>query len=50
MGCVQDIAAGLQTKLGDPAAVFLLSSPAADKVAMAAAFSPAVVASGLQVT
>ena len=45
----QDAASGLLAQLGDPCAVFLVSSPEGGKVAMAAACSPAVVASGLQV-
>ena len=35
-------------KLGDPAAVFLISSVEEQKVSMVAAFSPAVVKKGLQ--
>lgn len=44
---VQDAAAQLQAQLGDPAAVFLATSPAAGKVAMAVAVSPAAVEGGL---
>lgn len=36
---MQDAAADLQAKLGDPAAVFLVSEVAEGKVSMAAAFS-----------
>jgi alanyl-tRNA synthetase len=46
-GSAQDAAADLQARLGDPAAVFLVSG-GEDKVSMVAAFSPAVVKSGLQ--
>lgn len=44
---LQDAAAQLQAQLGDPAAVFLVTSPAAGKVAMAVAASPAAVKAGL---
>ncbi len=45
---VQDAAAELQLKLGDPAAIFLVSAGGEGKVSMVAAFSPAVVKGGLQ--
>ncbi len=48
VGARQDAAADLQAKLGDPAAVFLVSAVAKGKVSMVAAFSPAVVKAGLQ--
>lgn len=44
---LQESAAQLLEKLGDPAAVFLISS-SEGKVSMVAAFSPAVVSKGLQ--
>ncbi len=46
---LQEAAAALQQRLGDPSAVFLAASPEEGKVAMAAAVSPAAVAGGLQV-
>lgn len=46
--CMQEAAAALQSTLGDPAAVVLLSSAGEGKVGMAAAFSPQVVKGGLQ--
>lgn len=45
---VQEAASQIQADLGDPAAVFLISSPDAHKVSMVAAFSPAVIGQGLQ--
>ena len=45
---VQEAASHLQTDLGDPAAVFLISSADAQKVSMVAAFSPTVISQGLQ--
>ena len=44
---LQESAAQLADRLGDPAAVFLISS-SEGKVSMVAAFSPAVVSKGLQ--
>ena len=49
MAVLQEAAAALQERLGDPSAVFLAASPEEGKVAMAAAISPAAVAGGLQV-
>lgn len=48
IGWVQEAAAALQSTLGDPSAVVLLSSAGEGKVGMAAAFSPEVVKEGLQ--
>lgn len=45
---VQEAASQIQADLGDPAAVFLISSPDAQKVSMVAAFSPTVIGQGLQ--
>ena len=46
--CLQEAASALQSTLGDPAAVVLLSAAGEGKVGMAAAFSPEVVKGGLQ--
>lgn len=45
---LQEAASQIQADLGDPAAVFLITSPDAHKVSMVAAFSPAVIGQGLQ--
>eukprot|EP00884_Botryococcus_braunii_P001202 jgi/Botrbrau1/11082/Bobra.0302s0024.1 len=45
---LQDAAADLQAKLGDPTGVFLASALPDGKVSMVAAFSPALVKSGAQ--
>lgn len=45
---LQEAASQIQADLGDPAAVFLISAPEANKVSMVAAFSPAVISQGLQ--
>ena len=45
---MQESASQIQTSLGDPAAVFLITSPDTQKVSMVAAFSPAVIKQGLQ--
>lgn len=44
---LQEAASQLQERLGDPAAVFLVTSPVADKVAMAVAVSPAAISAGV---
>ena len=44
---MQEAAGNLQAELGDPSAVFLVTSPAAGKVAMAVAASPAAVQASL---
>lgn len=44
---LQEAASQLQQQLGDPAAVFLVTSPADGKVAMAVAASPAAISAGV---